>query len=220
MRKPDKLLQEDSSASGSKQVDDGIGDCTRQDVLKEKAQDIACDIPAEESKCSLRALTTEASENHGRVELSSSQNGCSKGTLEHEKNPIEEVEGNAERIEMHFSPDENLQMPELENCISDRRSLDGNVGSVLTPEERKMNGLDLDSDASGRVESKDLCITIADAVSTSSTGCAQNKVDVTCGICSKRQRYIFSLKSSLFSFIMVLFKLFLYVGHFKSKLFV
>ncbi|KAJ9698071.1 hypothetical protein PVL29_007263 [Vitis rotundifolia] len=196
-RKPDKLFQEDSSDSsdsGSKQVEDGRTECSgrREDELKEKSQDRPRERPAEESNCSLRTFTTEALENHGRVELSSSQNGCLKGTFEHEeRNPVEEAKvttDNAERIETHSSPAEKLQMPELIDSTSNRRSLDGGDGLKLTTVKRKRNTLDMDSDASERVPSKDICTPTADAVSTSPTGCTTNKVVETCGVCSKRQR--------------------------------
>ena len=196
MRKPDKLFQEDSSGSsdsGSKQAEDRT-ECTerREDELKEKSQDRPCDNPAEESYCSLRTLTTVSSENYGREELSSSQNACLKGTFEHEeRNSVEEAKGttdNAERIEMCSSPAEKLQMPELIDCASDRRLLDGDVGLELTSVKRKRDTSDMDSGASDRVPSKDICTPIADAVSTSPTGCITNKVVETCGICSKRQR--------------------------------
>lgn len=198
MRKPDKLFQEDSSGSsdsGSKQAEDGRTECTgrREDELKGKSHYRPRDNPAEEANCISRSFTTVASENYGRVELSSSQNGCLKATFYHEeRNLVEEAQGtttNAEGIEMCSSPAEKLQTPKLIDCTSDKKSLDGDVALELTSVKRKRDILDMDSVASETVPSNNICIPIADAVSTSPTGSTPNKVLETCGICSKRQRY-------------------------------
>uniref|UniRef100_A0A2N9HI30 Uncharacterized protein n=1 Tax=Fagus sylvatica TaxID=28930 RepID=A0A2N9HI30_FAGSY len=60
----------------------------------------------------------------------------------------------------------------------------------IIPLIRKRKSVEMDVDAYAIIASKDTCIPIADAISSSPPACERNDLVETCGTCFKRQRYL------------------------------
>lgn len=111
-----------------------------------------------------------------------------------------EIRSDAEEAQVDSFVEESLQSPELLDYAVQEGKLEADIGlergENVASLKRKRNEVDMVSDASAVVASKDTCVSHVDVVTSSPTGRAE-----ICGTCFKRQRYwIFSMLFHFFFF--------------------
>lgn len=91
------------------------------------------------------------------------------------------------------SVEEKLQTTKLIDSAFKEKTLDRNLEKYweLITSNRKRKAVDMDSDTSAIIASKDICSPIADSVPSSPFGCERNNLVETSGSCYKRQRWLF-----------------------------
>jgi hypothetical protein len=103
-----------------------------------------------------------------------------------------EMSDNHERVQVDSFVKEKLQNPELIDSTLKGGLLDDDLGKFqgIIPLIRKRKLVEMDVDAYAIIASKDTCIPIANAFSSSPPACERNDLVKTCGRCFKRQRYL------------------------------
>lgn len=114
----------------------------------------------------------------------------------------EEVSDENGRTEVDCSPLEKLKSPELMDSSFNGKAPDNKIGfesgNEIISSKRKWNLGNVDSDASAKNPSQNICTSIADAISSLPSECSRGVE--TSGACFKRQRYEYAQTHDLFTF--------------------
>ncbi|XP_035545868.1 helicase protein MOM1-like isoform X2 [Juglans regia] len=189
---------------------DGVDECSekREQELREESVGRSCDTALVRSDSNVHKFLNETLEDNRAVESSHpshrhisvdltsmsldgdgmdvSKSGDSQQSSYDVL--VREMINDRENLLVDGSVEEKLQTTKL--TAFNEKTLDSNLEKYqeLITLNRKRKAVDMDSDASAIIASKDICTPIADSVPSSPPGCERNNLDETCGSCCKRQR--------------------------------
>ncbi|KAG6629446.1 hypothetical protein CIPAW_14G085200 [Carya illinoinensis] len=159
---------------------DGVDKCSekREQELREESVGRSCDTALVRSDSNVHKFLNEILEDNRAV-------GSSHPSQRHISVDLTSVS-----LLVDGSVEEKLQTTKLIDSAFKEKTLDRNLEKYweLITSNRKRKAVDMDSDTSAIIASKDICSPIADSVPSSPFGCERNNLVETSGSCYKRQR--------------------------------
>ncbi|KAG2670470.1 hypothetical protein I3760_14G087000 [Carya illinoinensis] len=174
------LDKSSQGGSGNCGGEGGVDKCSekREQELREESVGRSCDTALVRSDSNVHKFLNEILEDNRAV-------GSSHPSQRHISVDLTSVS-----LLVDGSVEEKLQTTKLIDSAFKEKTLDRNLEKYweLITSNRKRNAVDMDSDTSAIIASKDICSPIADSVPSSPFGCERNNLVETSGSCYKRQR--------------------------------
>ncbi|KAG6678574.1 hypothetical protein I3842_14G087500 [Carya illinoinensis] len=174
------LDKSSQGGSGNCGGEGGVDKCSekREQELREESVGRSCDTALVRSDSNVHKFLNEILEDNRAV-------GSSHPSQRHISVDLTSVS-----LLVDGSVEEKLQTTKLIDSAFKEKTLDRNLEKYweLITSNRTRNAVDMDSDTSAIIASKDICSPIADSVPSSPFGCERNNLVETSGSCYKRQR--------------------------------